>query len=385
MKIRPQHATLLAGCSAFVLMAAQPASAAEWELGVGGYVEGYIGFSDFGGVARGSDEFDAVAGSEVFFQPTISLDNGLRIGGYVELEGTGSTGHHGDAYIDQAFVFIDGRFGQIRIGQEPGPRSSFVLGSQDHFDRPPGDPLKGLHPTYLGSYAPFSGSIAGRMTGDDFFRGTLSGPDYSPSGRYNATRITYTTPTFAGFTLSGSFAPEGRGASGDVYADREEMYDVALRYAGEFGAIRVAADAFYGTGSNSRDAAANPEYQGFGVNLGYGGFTIGGSFAETQGSSMTQADGAGYTVEASYTTGPWSFAGQYIHGNNTDNENTGLGPRERFEMIAFGTNYELKKGVTISAFGAYVNFEEDVGDGGFGTPGDNFDGFVIGSGLRLTF
>ena len=366
-------------------MTANGAQAAEWDLRVGGYLESYLVYSDIDGVARSSDEFDAVGGSELFVQPTITLDNGIKIGVNIELEGTGSTGHHGDAYIDEAFLFIDGTFGQIRIGQEAGPRSAFSPGSQDHFDRPPGAMIPGLHPTYLGSYLPFSGSIAGRMTGDDFFRGTLSGPDYSPSGRYNATRLTYTAPTFAGFTLSASFAPEGRGASGDVYADREEMYDVALRYAGEFGAIRVAADAFYGTGSNSRDPAANPEYQGFGVNFGYGGFTIGGSFAETQGSSGTQADGAGYTVGASYQTGPWTFSSQYTHGNNTDNEHTGFGPRERFEMFGFGTNYELKKGVNISAFGAFVDFDEDVGDGGFGTPGDNFDGYVIGTGIRLNF
>lgn len=47
--------------------------------------------------------------------------------------------------------------------------------------------------------------------------------------------------------------------------------------------------------------------------------------------------------------------------------------------------YSLAKGVKVSAFGAYVDFEEDVGDGGAGTPGNDVDGFIIGTGIKVNF
>ena len=49
--------------------------------------------------------------------------------------------------------------------------------------------------------------------------------------------IRYDTPTFAGFTLSASYV-------------EDDAWDVALRYAGEFGGFRVAAAAFYAEGSD---------------------------------------------------------------------------------------------------------------------------------------
>ncbi|HSG94793.1 MAG TPA: hypothetical protein VLA28_04695, partial [Afifellaceae bacterium] len=57
-----------------------------------------------------------------------------------------------------------------------------------------------------------------------------------PGGLERATVIRYDSPTIAGFALSAAW--------GENEADND-VWDVALRYAGEFGAIRVAAGAGY--------------------------------------------------------------------------------------------------------------------------------------------
>lgn len=372
-----KRASLLASASVVVWVTAQGASAAEWALEWGGYMDVWLGYQSTSGPAGDFDGVDVISNSEIFVLPSITLDNGITFGAQVQLEGTGGSGYYGDADIDEAFVFVRGSFGEIQIGQSPQP-------GFDVFNRPDLS-FTDLSSPVFSAFFPVSGASNGMLTGDDFRRGTLGGTNYSASGQDNAFRITYFTPQFSGFQLGVSFAPDGRDSSGDVYGQREEMYDVALRYAGEFGAIRVAAGATYGTGENSVDPAANPEYQGFSVNFGYEGFNLGGSFIETQGSSRTQADGAAYEIGGSYESGPWVFSASYLHGNNTDNEHTGFGPRERFDAVKLAGSYELKKGVRVSAFGAYVDFDEDVGDGGFGTPGDNFDGFVIGTGIGLSW
>src|SRR6185312_12366540 len=70
--------------------------------------------------------------------------------------------------------------------------------------------------------------------------------DFDGDGR--KLRVRYDTPSFAGFTLSGSYGtevvPEPTGV---------DVWDVALRYAGEFAGLRIAsAIAYSDTGSANR-------------------------------------------------------------------------------------------------------------------------------------
>ena len=83
----------------------------------------------------------------------------------------------------------------------------------------------------LGSLGNFGGLVA-----DAQFGGVLS-VDVSGLTAFDGGRlevVKYRTPTIAGFHLSASWAGDG-----------SETWDVALRYAGEFGGVRVAAAGFY--------------------------------------------------------------------------------------------------------------------------------------------
>lgn len=101
-------------------------------------------------------------------------------------------------------------------------------------------------------------SAAGRTAGGSNFADNV-GPaagfqvrEYfsSADGVGRRDRVRYDSPTFAGFTLSASHG----------YQNQGDVYDVALRYAGEFGGFRVAAQAAYSKDKTRDDTTEEDNY-----------------------------------------------------------------------------------------------------------------------------
>ena len=110
----------------------------------------------------------------------------------------------------------------------------------------------------------------------------------------------------------------------DIAANTGHIFDVGANYVQSFGDFNVAASVRWGTGSNTLSANApvgapdTPTVFGAGLNLGYAGFTIGGSWAESNEHNGGQDDGNAYDIGASYATGPWTFSLTYFHGENEE-------------------------------------------------------------------
>lgn len=401
-------ACYLGSASVLALMLAPSAQAAEWEISVGGYMEQYIGYSSYDSdTASDFDGLDSVGSGEFDLLPSITLDNGIKIGASVEIEGhVGES--RGEATIDEAFVFVSGSFGSLVVGKDDTP------GNRLHYGAPsgvgPSVNLSGPASGVLPSFIQFSDQHNSVLVGDDLYRGTLGSTQVTNIGDETQGRVTYFTPRFAGFQLGVSYSHAEAGGGDLGIGGREKSFDIGANYINTVGAVDVMLSGKYGTADNALIANDNPEYYGAGVNLGFGGITVGGSWAESNGSANDITDGRAYEAGIGYETGPYAFSFTYLNGENTDDEHAGFGPKERFEAFTVGfnynlaggngasafrndpqasyaTKYELKKGVRADVFGfaSYVTFDEDVGDGGFGTPGDDVDGYVIGTGIRLTF
>ena len=111
------------------VIAAGPASAADkLSVGVGGYMEQWVGITDIddskdkkrdGGVSQWSD-------SEIHFKGKLESDSGLTFSVKIELEGntTGDT-------IDESQLTVGGEFGQIVLGTEDHPAALMHYGNQD--------------------------------------------------------------------------------------------------------------------------------------------------------------------------------------------------------------------------------------------------------------
>lgn len=104
-----------------------------------------------------------------------------------------------------------------------------------------------LSGTTLVTYASISDTAGGFefRTSAGALSGVTIGSTFTDLDGGRRGRVRYDTPTFAGFTLSAAWGQE-------ILADNndDEFYDVALRYAGEFGAIRIAG----GVGYTNRDS-----------------------------------------------------------------------------------------------------------------------------------
>jgi outer membrane protein OmpU len=418
---------ILLGTSAVALASAftTSAHAVDWEVVVGGYMEQYAAWSspDVNGIV--DDDFDGIDNkgeAEIHFKPSITLDNGLKIGADVQLEGNGFGGTPDT--IDESFLFLDGSFGRVLLGSENSAGYLMNYGAPDVT-------FLNVNSGSLTKFIPYSGTafgevgvdldgdavlgdVAGLETGDDIFRGTL-GSTFIENGRNNdAQRFTYFTPRFAGFQLGVSYARDPRQDDQnqlnlDVQErDLSNIFDVGANYVNSFGAFDIAVSGRYGIATNDDGIGDvldddedvedvfgdNPQIWSAGLNLGYAGFTIGGSFAEQNGTIAD--DGQGWDAGIAYETGPWGISFTYFDGNNTDDENFAIGADEELKQYLLGVNYDLAKGVAINAFGAYADFDEDTGDfnvdtvagpdtGQVNPGGDDVDGWVVGTGIKISF
>ncbi|MEL6310757.1 MAG: porin [Pseudomonadota bacterium] len=361
------------------------ANAAEWNVRVGGYSEQFLAYADsdvdnisgeeFGGVDNKSD-------TEIHFKPSITLDNGIRIGADVQLEGNTS----GDT-IDESFIFIRGSFGEVLLGSENSAGYKMTFAAPDVT-------FLGVNSGSTTAFIPYSGTAGNANSGtvnvgDDVFRRTLGSTFVENLGNNDAQRFTYFSPRLAGVQLGFSYARDGledNNAQLDTNGIVDNFVDFGANYVNSFGDFDVAVSGRWGIAFNPN--GDNPQVYSVGANLGFAGFTVGGSFAE-QNNGGTD-DGQAYDAGVSYETGPWGFSFTYFKGENVDDENATnpFGNDEELTQYLIGVKYKLAKGVDVSAFGAYVDFEEDNGDAAGGvasSAGDDVDGFIIGTGIKISF
>ncbi len=381
---------VLLGTSAIALASAFATSAhsAEWEVKVGGYMEQHVAFASSDGDNLGDpgdvDGVDSKQDSEIFFKPSITLDNGIKIGADIQLEGF----QNGDQ-IDESFMFIRGSFGEVLLGSEnsAGYKMSIVAPDVTYVN---------ASSNSLASFIPYSGGSQGA----NLFRATLGSTFIENLANNDAQRITYFTPRFAGLQLGLSYARDGNQDSNtqiNCAGAACNFFDVGVNYVNSFGGFDVAVSGQYGIADTDGAVAGdqnNAQVWSAGASFGFAGVTIGGSFNEQNNGG--NLDGISYDAGVSYETGPWGFSFTYLHGENEDNENfnTGLAggnTEEELDIFLVGARYNVAKGVGVGLFGAYVVFEEEFGDPNScgavvcNNGGDDVDGFVIGSSLKISF
>ena len=105
------------------VLATVGAAQAKPKMVVGGYFEAGIGAADNEEQLGSRVAVDVFQDSEVFFKGSVKLDNGIKIRTRVELEaqtgkGTTSGANNSNDIVDEAYMSISGKFGEIRVGSE---------------------------------------------------------------------------------------------------------------------------------------------------------------------------------------------------------------------------------------------------------------------------
>ncbi len=358
---------------------ASPASAAEKiKLGLSGYWQTVASFTDQDEPAGVDWHPNAIRQEgEVHFTGSTTLDNGITFGVNIQLEGK----TQGDV-IDESFAIIEGSFGRALIGSENS--APYLMG----YTAPS---------VSLGVNSPniflfeSRGTTAGGLGG----AGTATVMDVDTS---DANKLTYFTPRFSGFQLGVSYTPniDARGgdrqSSGlsvdDQHGDFSDFIGIGVNYVQTIDNIDIAVSGGYVLGQSEEDGPVGTDLTefedlqefGFGVNVGFAGFTVGGSWhTSNNGLDNVDNDTDAWDVGASYETGPWGVSVTYLHSNTEwgsfdDTE-------DHFEV---GMSYAMGPGVKLVGSVQYFDEENEVASAAAGSDQDT-DGVAFAIGSMLSF
>lgn len=402
--------------SAGVLMA-NTANAQGIKLGLSGYNNNFFGFGNVE-----SDEPDTDFSStglfsdgEVHFVGEAVLDVAITVGVQVELELFNVRDkERGD--IDDAYAYIDGAFGRVQLGAHN--TAAYLM----QFSAPNvGVPINSGWVTPFVPPPENHAADGPLVFGEGYRRPTLSTfVDWGDSDN----TVTYFTPRVQGFQLGTSFQPtvtddrddrrlraivDRSGTLGPIAPNDQDFFDerfgiaeetarqgtngisFGTNYIRSFQGVDLALSGGYRTilDEDPNLFGSRPEQWSAGVNVGYAGFTLGGSWAlensELPNGEDHPHDGHSFDVGASYRIGPWAVGLTYFQSAVTglsafqaDEEDTVETPGDdKVKSLEAGLEYSIGPGITTSFSVLYA--EQERGDG---VKNDGTLGIV---GLSLTF
>jgi predicted porin len=270
--------------------------------------------------------------SEVRFEGVSVLDSGLRYGFRAEVTvydeiGSGDRGRENSLdLVDEASVFLDGGFGRVEIGQQDGVSGLFSVASPHalrNLSVNPGSDDDMADPLAL---TPVS-TVIDRS--DDF------------------AKITYTTPSFGGLRLGLSFTPDTRSDDrgfASVNAEKDDIVEFGVIYSRDFEALSLDVSATYAT-ADPTPVSSDLEEWNAGVNVGFHGLTVGGSYRESENPTTGFQKYEAYDVGVAYETGPWKISAQFA-----EHEGALAGePYENGYRYLISARYKVAKGLRFGA------------------------------------
>ena len=331
------------------------------------------------------DGLDILTNSEIHFKPSITLDNGIKIGADIELEGNTA-----DDQIDESTIFATGGFGKIELGSKDSAGKLMQVYAPDVS-------LVYANSSSLSSFVPFTG------------------PTTVPDFAGDADRLTYFTPVFGGFQVAVSYARNDSQTNGPVDNNADgagtDYFDIGATYKGTVGDVALGLSARYGTyerGAKARVfgkdavaavdevldndgnvttngvkevaavdpvaavAAGNPTVAGVGLSLGFGDFSIGGGYVERDMDIAGESNEKTYDIGVSFANGPMGYSLTYVKGETAGNK------AELTSFVAAAT-YTVNPNFVVSA--SLASYEKDVS----GTTTDDIDGQVLALSAQFNF
>lgn len=342
-KILVASSALVAVGFAGAAQASEPIS-----LSVGGYME------QWAGVASQEDAYESrnafQSDTEVHFAGSTTLDNGIEVGAKIELEGEEAAG----AQVDEQYLYVNGGFGQIKLGAEDGPQTDML------------------------TVAPSTGPV-NAQDGDLGNWVSLSDANITANiyGYSDAKKVTYYTPVLGGFRAGLSYTDDDTSEHNDTATAGDARYAAGVEYIGDFDAVSVKV-----SGMAEGDADDGRNYH-VGANVGFGAFTVGGSYGAANSEYLDGADNAtngdafGYDFGVGYAMDAATVTLTYFYG---EDENGSATAEDSLSNLHLGLSYTLGAGVTWKS--SVFMFDNERGTT---AASDDNDGFGAVTGLALSF
>ena len=318
---------------------------------------------------------------EVHFRFMQTFDNGITVGGRVELEGathngaagaisTGS-GSAGRDQIDEKWAYLRGGFGELRFGDEDDARKLLAVYA----------PFATIVFSVNSPYWTFNSAGAGHA---------ISTNATAPFLENDSAKIVYFSPKFGGFQLAASYVPDAtqdRSQAGTGGTDEGGQFSnttsIAGSYSGEFSGVKVQASAGYTRGYSEVSMYDDPSIWQAGLVLGFGAIQVGSTVGV--GNDLVPGtgtwNGAGATeattfeIGGTYNFGATTVGLAWSHGIYEQVD----GEEDTLDHIQLGLGYALGEGVNLGAFvGRFDYDDESVADN------DN-SGWQTGVGINIFY
>lgn len=298
--------------------------------------------------------------------------NGMDYGARVSLwNGKDTIGATTDesTNLDQAFVHVGGTWGKVELGDAHGASDLMV-------------------------YAPTVGQnqVDGNYT--QFVTTHVWGvlPTFIDNTE-DATKVSYYTPSFSGFQAGVSFAPQETSKGTDVQLDNtssnqyEDVMEFGAKYNGKFDKVNFTLAGNIVTGdANTKATTVLRDFTSYGVGaqVGFAGFTFGGSYVDGDEYGVTKAtttvkDQTVWTVGAKYEMNQLAVAASYLmaEGYKTNPANVHI---DEYTAWGVGATYNWAPGLVTALDATW--FEQDDG---VAAVTNDADGQVIMLSQRVNF
>ena len=394
-------ALIAVGLMAGTAVAAEKKKVEKIKLGLGGYWRAAIHLGDSdndapGGTAAAVDNrsHGLAQESEIYFSGKTTLDNGVKFGVTVQLEGETSADQ-----MDNSYIWTAGSFGRLEFGETWGPSLLMSYGSV-------GDQIDG-HSDFASNFAIGTGRPNGQFI-NTFGGGAalLATPDQ---------KINYFTPRMAGFQLGIGYIPENKAGNMDGSGlDSKlggtignELLDIGINYTGKFGDASLAGFGSYYTSDTEKSSAAalaakDVDGYSLGGQIGISGFRVGGRYTKTNDIAGTGAglavpvagavapaglDRTGWRIGVDYGFGPWKVG---VAHYNMEQEIAGAAAGtksardDEIELSTISASYALGPGIKMFGGLMFFDFQDSTNAAGLapGNEGDNTIGVI---GTKLSF
>ena len=319
-------------------MAAGSASAADMlSLGLGGYMEQWVGVADIDGHATREGALSVKSDTEIFFKGSLEADNGLTFSVDVQLEGTnnGNTDDGNTSLIDESSLKVTGDFGDLRLGSEDRVTTLMHYGATD---------------------------VGVGFTAGDFHWWFDFGEINTYGSFADIPRIVYLTPRMEGVQLGVSYTPDAgldQAVQNNSPIDNNDMdsTSIGLNYKGAIGDSSVAFSAGHVIASTDKDDDATYTNLGLQVGMGAFGFNVAWAGNEDGDDADTTKDTDTVTFGVSYTQDALSVSAAYgmvDRGGDGDETNSAI----------LSARYVLAPGVALRS-SLFTSEEGDVEGVGF--------------------
>ncbi|RCK49140.1 porin [Thalassospira profundimaris] len=330
-----------------VAFAGQAQASEKISLSVSGYMEQWIGGASQDSKFESAGAFNS--DTEVHFKGSTTLDNGIEVGAAIEFEAEGEASNN----TDEQYLFINGGFGQVKLGQEDGAAADMTIN------------------------APNVGP-AGVNDGDMVNYVSLNKTPDNAWDDGDDNKLTYYTPSLGGFRAGVSYTDDDGSEASDenVKNEGDNVVSAGVEYVGSFDAVSISIAAV-------GESKGEGEWYHVGGKVGFGGFTVGASygvreaeFGKGKNVVTTEDDDMGVDFGVSYAMDAATVSATYMYAEMEDGTSTT--GQDEFNGVDLGLAYTLGAGVTWKSSVFWFDYE------GAATANDN-DGFGAITGLVLSF